>query len=194
MRVALDVDAGLRIGRQHVGPEAVAALRHPRRRRAGPHGAATAPGFHLVGVMTYEGQVAGVPDDVPEQRARSLVVRRLKAASAGPAGRPPPRARRRARAGWSSSSSGTPAGRDPSRRRPPTRSSPRSPPGSGLLVPALFDHYRSFEPRPAAYFGLPVTRRPSPQVATVARRRLRRLRPGRRRPAADRRGRRPACT
>ena len=39
--------------------------------------------------------------------------------------------------------------------------------GSGLLVPALFDHYRSFEPRPAAYFGLPVTRRPSAGLVTV---------------------------
>ena len=39
--------------------------------------------------------------------------------------------------------------------------------GSGLLVPTLFDHYRSFEPRPAAYFALPVTRRPSPTIATV---------------------------
>ena len=38
-------------------------------------------GFSLVGVMTYEGQVAGVPDDVPHQRAKSLVVRRLKSAS-----------------------------------------------------------------------------------------------------------------
>ena len=38
-------------------------------------------GFSLVGVMTYEGQVAGVPDAVPTQRAKSLVVRRLKAAS-----------------------------------------------------------------------------------------------------------------
>ena len=33
--------------------------------------------------------------------------------------------------------------------------------GSGLLVPTLFDHYRSFEPRPASYFGLPVVRRPA---------------------------------
>jgi D-serine deaminase-like pyridoxal phosphate-dependent protein len=39
--------------------------------------------------------------------------------------------------------------------------------GSGLLVPALFDHYRSFTPRPASYVGLPVVRRPAPQVATV---------------------------
>lgn len=39
------------------------------------------PGFRLVGVMTYEGQVAGVPDAVPTQRARSAVVRRMKSAS-----------------------------------------------------------------------------------------------------------------
>ncbi len=40
--------------------------------------------------------------------------------------------------------------------------------GSGLLVPALFDHYRSFAPRPAAYFGVPVVRRPSDDCVTVA--------------------------
>jgi D-serine deaminase-like pyridoxal phosphate-dependent protein len=34
-------------------------------------------------------------------------------------------------------------------------------------VPALFDHYESFEPRPAAFFGLPVTRKPAPGIATV---------------------------
>ena len=40
--------------------------------------------------------------------------------------------------------------------------------GSGLLVPALFDHYRSFAPRPAAFFGVPVVRRPSADCVTVA--------------------------
>ena len=35
-------------------------------------------------------------------------------------------------------------------------------------MPGLFDHYRSFAPLPAAYFGLRVVRRPSPTVATVA--------------------------
>jgi D-serine deaminase-like pyridoxal phosphate-dependent protein len=39
--------------------------------------------------------------------------------------------------------------------------------GSGLLVPALFDHYQSFAPRPAAFYGLPVTRRPSDTMVTV---------------------------
>ena len=39
--------------------------------------------------------------------------------------------------------------------------------GSGLLVPGLFDHYQSFSPRPAAFFGLRVSRKPSPTLATV---------------------------
>ena len=40
--------------------------------------------------------------------------------------------------------------------------------GSGLLVPRLFDHYRSFRPRPASFFGVPVVRRPSADCVTVA--------------------------
>ena len=39
--------------------------------------------------------------------------------------------------------------------------------GSGLYGPTLFDTYRSFTPRPAALFALPVVRRPSAGVATV---------------------------
>jgi D-serine deaminase-like pyridoxal phosphate-dependent protein len=39
--------------------------------------------------------------------------------------------------------------------------------GSGLLVPGIFDHYASFTPRPAAYFGLRVSRKPTPTMATV---------------------------
>jgi D-serine deaminase-like pyridoxal phosphate-dependent protein len=39
--------------------------------------------------------------------------------------------------------------------------------GSGLFAPTLFDTYRSFAPRPAALFALPVVRRPSPAIATV---------------------------
>src|SRR3954462_7976529 len=78
-RVAIDVDAGLKLGRSHVGPK-----------RSPLHDAAEVlafareiveRGFSLVGVMTYEGQVAGVPDDVPHQRAKSRVVRKLKSAS-----------------------------------------------------------------------------------------------------------------
>jgi D-serine deaminase-like pyridoxal phosphate-dependent protein len=39
--------------------------------------------------------------------------------------------------------------------------------GSGLFAPTLFDAYTSFSPRPAAFFALPVVRRPRRGVATV---------------------------
>ena len=40
--------------------------------------------------------------------------------------------------------------------------------GSGLFAPALFDRYDAFRLRPAAYFALPVVRRPAPAIVTVA--------------------------
>jgi D-serine deaminase-like pyridoxal phosphate-dependent protein len=40
--------------------------------------------------------------------------------------------------------------------------------GSGLYCPVLFDGYRAFRSRPAAFFALPVTRRPAPGILTVA--------------------------
>ena len=95
VRVAVDIDAGLRVGGQHVGPK-----RSPLYDTADVvelvRAVVDRPGFHLVGVMTYEGQIAGVPDVVPTQKARSLIVRRLKTASVDPAGGTPPRDRRRA--------------------------------------------------------------------------------------------------
>ena len=117
--------------------------------------------------MTYEGQVAGVQDEVPTQRAKSAVVRRIKSLSLAQL-----EVRRREisdalrsigvelefwNAGGSGSVEATVA--DPVVTEVAA--------GSGLLAPTLFDHYQSFDPRPAAYVGLPVTRRPSDQVATV---------------------------
>jgi D-serine deaminase-like pyridoxal phosphate-dependent protein len=168
IRVALDIDAGLRLGPQLVGPK-----RSPLYDTADVVAMATAvaarPGFQLVGVMTYEGQVAGVPDAHPRQRARSLVVRRLKSASLAQLA-----VRRRELADalgdavglemlrlWNAGGSGSVA----ESAADPTVTEVSA--GSGLLVPALFDHYESFEPRPAAYVGLPVTRKPTPTIATL---------------------------
>ena len=165
VRVAIDVDAGLHVGGRHVGPkrsplhgtaDVVSLARRVLDRR----------GFRLVGVMTYEGQVAGLQDDVPHRRARSLVVRGLKQASISQL-----EARRREVADalaplvelelWNAGGSGSveATAADPVVTEVAA--------GSGLLVPTLFDHYQSFEPRPAAFFGVPVVRRPSPDLATV---------------------------
>ena len=165
VKVALDVDAGLRLGNQHVGPKrsplydasAVTALARTVVAREG---------FRLVGVMTYEGQVAGVPDDVPSQRAKSMVVRRLKKASVAQLD-----VRRRAIADalssivdlefWNAGGSGS------VQTTVADSAVTEVAAGSGLLVPGLFDHYQSFSPRPAAFFGLRVTRKPSATLATV---------------------------
>jgi len=165
VRVAIDVDAGLRVGGQHVGPkrsplyDASAVVRLART-------VVAKPGLRLVGVMTYEGQIAGLPDVVPTQRAKSLVVRRLKSASLTQL-----EVRRGEVAAalkdvvelefWNAGGSGS---IDTTTLDPVVTEIAA---GSGLLVPGLFDHYRAFTPRPAAFFGVPVTRRPSEQVVTV---------------------------
>ena len=69
------------MGRQHVGPKRSPLYDAAGVVRAGQVIVQDRPGFRLVGAMTYEGQVAGVQDDVPSQRARSAVVRRLKSLS-----------------------------------------------------------------------------------------------------------------
>ena len=165
VRLAIDVDAGLRLAGQHVGPKRspvqdLDSVLHLARAIAGRDG------FRLTGVMTYEGQVAGLQDELPDARARSAIVRRIKALSMSQL-----TARRREIDDalrriaplefWNAGGSGS------------VQDSAADPvvteiaAGSGLLVPTLFDHYRSFAPRPASYFGLPVSRRPGPGVVTV---------------------------
>jgi len=165
VRIAIDVDAGLRWGSTHVGPK-----RSPLFDASDVVDLARdilARGLVLDGVMTYEGQVAGVQDDVPGQRAKSLVVRKLKGASINQLV-----TRRAAIANalaevaplrfWNAGGSGSVE----STVADPVVTEVAA--GSGLLVPTLFDHYQSFRPRPAAYFGVPVVRRPGPGIATVA--------------------------
>ncbi|WP_336085841.1 alanine racemase [Nocardia sp. SSK8] len=157
-RVCLDVDAALRIGPLHLGtrrsplrgPEQAAALASEARRR----------GFDVVGVMTYEAQIAGLPDSNPAVR----VVKRLSALEIG---------RRRTRVLDAVRSvtgplelvnSGGTGSIEVSITDPEVTEVTA---GSGLYVPTLFDHYRSFTPRPALFFATPVLRKPTPTIATV---------------------------
>ncbi len=166
VRVAIDVDACLRVGPARLGPKRsplldaadVVELAEEIGRREG---------FTLVGVMTYEGQVAGVPDQVPRHRLRSAAARRVKSASVRQLHD------RRAEIAsalhevaelefWNAGGTGSieSSAADPAVTEVTA--------GSGLLVSGLFDHYRAFDPLPAAYFGVRVSRRPSVGVATVA--------------------------
>ncbi|CAM4096546.1 amino acid deaminase/aldolase [Nocardia ninae] len=157
-RVCLDVDASLRIGPIHLGvrrspirtPEQAAALAAAALRR----------GFEVVGVMTYEAQIAGMPDS-------NVALRLMKRASAAEITKRRKRvldAVRSVTGKLEIVNSGGSGSIEVSIADPDVTEVTA---GSGLYVPTLFDHYRSFTPRPALFFATSVLRRPTPSIATV---------------------------
>ncbi|MEL4154710.1 alanine racemase [Corynebacterium bovis] len=165
VRVCLDVDASL-----VVGPVRIGALRSPVRtpeeaaglaRRVGDRG-----GDRVVGLLLYEGQVAGTADTSAAVRAmkavstREIAARRARVTAAvgealAVAGRPPLEF---VNGGGTGSVETTAA----------ESAVTEIGAGSGVVGPALFDHYRAFAPRPAEWFVVPVVRRPAADVVTVA--------------------------
>ena len=124
------------------------------------------PGFRLVGMMSYEAQIAGLGDLPPGQALRGRAIRLMQSRSF------PEIVRRRGAAvaavrehaelefvngGGTGSVAAT--GTDPAVTEVTA--------GSGLYGPTLFDAYRAWRPTPAAFFALSVVRRPAPRIATV---------------------------
>jgi D-serine deaminase-like pyridoxal phosphate-dependent protein len=123
-------------------------------------------GFRLVGVMAYEGQIAGLGDSPPGRPVRGATVRFVQRRSAAELIE-----RRKAaiaairdiaplefvNGGGTGSIEIT--GTDPSVTEVAA--------GSGLVGPTLFDAYRRFRPRPALLFALPVVHRPAANTATL---------------------------
>ncbi|MDT4956280.1 MAG: hypothetical protein QOD31_79 [Pseudonocardiales bacterium] len=158
LRVCLDVDASLRIGRVHLGVRR-SPLRTPGDATALAK-AASAQGFRVVGVMFYEAQIAGLPDS-------SQAVRLMKRVSAAElAGRRGAvvRAVQEVAGELEIVNSGGTGSVEISSADPVVTEVTA---GSGLFVPTLFDNYRAFESRPALFFALPVVRRPAPGIATL---------------------------
>lgn len=123
------------------------------------------PGFALVGLMGYEGQIAGLGDSPPGRPVRAALLRAVQARSAWElAGRRAETVRRIRQltdlefvnGGGTGSLESTSA----------DGSVTELAAGSGLVGPSLFDSYRSFRPRPALQYALPVVRRPGPRIAT----------------------------
>ena len=167
LQVCIDVDAGwwLLGGRVKVGvkrsplhtvDQAVALARAVTDR----------PGFKLVGMLAYEAQIAGVGDRPPGRPLRGAAIRAIQT---------------RSRRELASRRSGIV---DAVQKVAPLRfvngggtgsiestvaedAVTEVAAGSGLFGPALFSAYRAFDPQPAAFFALPVVRRPAPKVATV---------------------------
>ena len=158
-RVCLDVDAGwwLLGGRVKIGakrsplhtPEQAAALARE----------VVARGHTLDGIMSYEAHIAGLGDArrairlMQAASARELARRRAEVVAAVREVAP----LRFVNGGGTGSIERTVA--EPAVTEVAA--------GSGLFAPTLFDGYRAFTPRAAAFFALPVVRRPAPGVATV---------------------------
>ncbi|MCM4079388.1 amino acid deaminase/aldolase [Paractinoplanes hotanensis] len=166
VRLCLDLDSSWRpAGPLHLGV-----------RRSPVHSAGQAsalarrlvvrPGFTLVGMMSYEAQIAGLGDLPPGQALRGRAIRLMQSHSF------PEILRRRGEAvaavrehadlefvNAGGTGSVAASGSDPVVTEVTA--------GSGLYGPTLFDAYSAWRPTPAAFFALSVVRRPAPRIATV---------------------------
>ncbi|MCI3929483.1 amino acid deaminase/aldolase [Streptomyces sp. AN091965] len=168
VRVCLELDTSLRLlgGRVRIGTQR-SPLHEPAQVAALARAIARRPGFRLVGVMAYEGHVAGVGDSVAGHPAKSRAVRLMQSAARKElAARRAEtiRAVRDAVPGLEFvNGGGTGSVQHTAAEDVVTEVAA----GSGLYVPRLFDNYTSFSGRPAALFAQPVVRRPGRGVVTV---------------------------
>ncbi|GAA1548048.1 amino acid deaminase/aldolase [Brevibacterium picturae] len=169
VRVCLDIDASYRLGEEVLGSRVhIGARRSPVRDPAAAVELAeqviARPGVDLVGLMSYEGQIAGTAD--AGTSAKQTVVRAMQKRSIAEL-----KVRRRHivtevrdltelefvnGGGTGSFESSAVEG---------TLTELAA--GSGLFSPGLFDGYTKFRHEPAAYFVTPVVRRPGPGWVTV---------------------------
>jgi D-serine deaminase-like pyridoxal phosphate-dependent protein len=169
IRVCLELDVSWRplAGRPqvHIGtrrsplftPEQAAGFAREITQRAG---------FRLVGVMGYEGQIAGLGDDPPGRPVRAQLIRAIQDRSARELNRRRAEAIRMIQTLTSLEFvNGGGTGSLESTAMDPSVTELTA--GSGLMGPTLFDAYRRFTPVPALLFALPVVRRPGPGVATL---------------------------
>ncbi|MGW0906524.1 amino acid deaminase/aldolase [Streptomyces sp. NPDC002853] len=168
VRVCLELDTSYKIlgGRVRIGalrsplhsPAQVAALARAVVRR---------PGFRLVGVMAYEGHVAGVGDAIAGRPARSRAIRLMQAAARKELAARRAEAIRAVRSVAPDLEFVNGGGTGSVQHTAAERAVTEIAAGSGLYLPRLFDNYTSFSGRPAALFAQPVVRRPGVGTVTV---------------------------
>lgn len=167
IRLCLELDASLRLGRGRLHLGVRRSPVHTPEEAADLAGRlARWPGYRLVGLMSYEAQIAGVGDAPVGRSLRGAAIRAMQRHSRAEL------VDRRAAAveavrhhadlefvnaggtGTVAQTAAEPAVTEVTA-------------GSGLYGPALFDEYRTWQPRPAAFFALSVVRRPAPGMATA---------------------------
>jgi D-serine deaminase-like pyridoxal phosphate-dependent protein len=168
VRVCLDLDlgwwpAGGKLAR--IGPKR-SPVRTPAQARQMAMEVSERPGTRLVGLMAYEGHIAGVGDRIRGRPLRSAAIRGMQAASERDIRRRLPRLVASVgelaelefvNGGGTGSLARTAAGGAVTELTA----------GSGFYAPALFDNYRALDLTPAAFFVLPIVRRPSATVVTA---------------------------
>lgn len=168
VRVVLDIDIGWWPlgGLARLGPK-----RSPIRNA--PDAAALAraiserPGVRLVGLMAYEGLIAGVADRVPGRLLENLAIRGVKRLSAVDV------ARRRAEIAEAVQAVGGPlefvngGGTGSIASTAAEAAVTEVAAGSGFYAPMLFQYYRGLQLVPAAGYALPVVRKPAAAIATA---------------------------
>jgi D-serine deaminase-like pyridoxal phosphate-dependent protein len=167
VRVCIDIDAGWWWlgGRVKVGPKR-SPVRTPEQAVALAREIEKRPQIELDALLAYEGQVAGVPDEPPEQKTRGRMIRWMQRRSVAEL------AERRAAIvsalgefvelevvnGGGTGSLELTAAED---------CITEVTAGSGFYAPALFDHFSHFSLTPAAGFAIPVVRKHAPETATA---------------------------
>ncbi|OKJ32849.1 amino acid deaminase/aldolase [Streptomyces sp. CB01580] len=168
IRVCLELDTSLRLlgGRVRIGARR-SPLRTPARLAELARSVVRRPGFRLVGLMAYEGHIAGVGDAVAGHPLRSRAVRLMQATSRRELVVRRAESVRAVRAVAPDLEFVNGGGTGSVQHTAAERAVTEIAAGSGLFVPRLFDNYTSFTARPAALFAQPVVRRPEAGVVTV---------------------------
>jgi D-serine deaminase-like pyridoxal phosphate-dependent protein len=125
------------------------------------------PGFQVVGIMAYEGHIAGVGDSIAGRPLRSRAVRLMQATARKELAERRAAAVRAVRAVVPDLEFVNGGGTGSVQHTAAEDAVTEIGAGSGLYVPRLFDNYTSFSGRPAALFAMPVVRRPGVGVVTV---------------------------
>ena len=165
VKVCIDVDAGWRVGLMTLGPKR-SPLHDPSHVADLASEIVSRPGLKLDGLMAYEGQIAGIGDHPPGKPLRRIALPLMQALSAREL------ARRRAEIVAAVRAIAplrfvNGGGTGSIERTAAESAVTEVAAGSGLFGPTLFDTYRAFRPAPAAWFVLPVVRKPSAKLATA---------------------------
>ncbi|MFF0007242.1 amino acid deaminase/aldolase [Streptomyces tibetensis] len=168
VRVCLELDTSLKLlgGRVRVGARR-SPLHSPAEVAEVARAVARRPGFEVVGIMAYEGHVAGVGDAVKGRPLRSRAVRLMQAAAKRELAERRAEVVRAVRAVVPGLEFVNGGGTGSVQHTAAEEAVTEIAAGSGLYVPRLFDNYTSFSGRPSALFAQPVVRRPGVGVVTV---------------------------